>query len=94
MDPLSVGLVTGWFALHIIALFAACLTRIAAGSACEGITNLFFFAAMTVIGTMAWIAQQLDVSWTWSGITLMIMVLTAVVDFRRVSEPAHAGLER
>jgi hypothetical protein len=91
MEPGSVWLVAGWIALHAAALAAACGTRIAAGSRLESIVQLGFFAAMTFVGAAAWICQQADVAWCWSAITLVAMVLTAVVDFRRISEPAHAG---
>ena len=81
-----------WLALFAFA--SACGTRIAAGSYVEKLAQLCFFAAMAVIGAAIWIGQQLDVAWTWSAITLMAMVLTAVIDFRRVSEPAHASVGR
>ena len=94
MDALSLFALVGWIGLHLAALATACVTRIAAGSCCEGVAQFCFFAAMTAVGATAWICQQLDVTWTWSGITLMVMVLTAVVDFRRMSEPAQAAVSR
>jgi hypothetical protein len=84
--------VAGWIALHLVALASAWVTRISAGSRLEGFAQIGFLAAMAVIGAATWIGQQVDVGWTWSAVTLMTMVITAVADFRRVSEPAHAGV--
>jgi hypothetical protein len=36
----------------------------------------------------------MDAAWCWSAITLVAMVLTAVIDLRRMSEPAHVGTGR
>ena len=94
MEAGSVWFVIAWIALHIAALAAACGTRIAAGSAVENLVQLGFYAAMAGVGAATWICQHLDVTWCWSAMTLVAMVLTAVIDFRRVSEPAHAGLGR
>ena len=91
MQPGSVWFVAGWIALHLAALATACGTRVAAGSCVENVVQLGFFAAMAAIGAAAWICQHLDVAWCWSAITLVAMVLTAVIDLRRISEPAHAG---
>jgi hypothetical protein len=90
MEPGSAWIVTGWIALHIAALASACGTRIAAGSCVEAAAQLCFFAAMTLVGAAAWICQHFAGAWCWSAITLVVMVLTAVIDLRRVSEPAHA----
>lgn len=94
MDAGSVWLVIGWITLHVAALVSACGTRLAAGSCIENLVQACFFAAMAMIGAAAWICQQLEAAWCWSAITLVAMVLTAVIDFRRVSEPAHAGTDR
>jgi hypothetical protein len=94
MEPGSVWIVVGWIVLHLVALATACGTRVAAGSCVEPFAQLCFFAAMTAIGAAAWICQQLDSAWCWSAITLVAMVLTAVIDFRRMSEPAHVGAGR
>jgi hypothetical protein len=87
-------IVAGWIALHVVALAAACCTRVATNSCVEHLAQLGFFAAMAAIGAVTWFGQQANVDWTWSAITLMVMVLTAVIDFRRVGEPAHAGISR
>ena len=92
MELASNWIVAGWVSLHIMAFASACGTRIAAGSSVEGLAQLGFFAAMAAIGAATWIGQQVDVGWTWSAITLMAMVITAVIDFRRVGEPAHASI--
>jgi hypothetical protein len=92
MELASNWIVAGWVGLHIMAFASACGTRIAAGSSVESLAQLGFFAAMAAIGAATWIGQQVDVGWTWSAITLMAMVITAVIDFRRVSEPVHASV--
>jgi hypothetical protein len=92
MQPGSTWLVVGWIGLHLFAMATACGTRIAAGSHIEKIAQACFFGAMAAIGVATWICQQLDLGWTWSAITLMAMVLTAVIDFRRVGEPAAASI--
>lgn len=88
MHLASTLLVVGWIGLHLFALATACGTRIAAGSHIEKLTQVCFLAAMAAMGAVTWVCQQLDLGWTWSAITLMAMVLTAVIDFRRVGEPA------
>jgi hypothetical protein len=94
MEPGSVWFVIGWIGLHIAALATACGTRIAAGSSVETVMQLCFFAAMAAIGAAAWICQHLEAAWCWSAITLVAMVLMAVIDLRRHSEPAPAGVDR
>jgi hypothetical protein len=59
--------------------------------------QLFFFAAMAAVGAGAWVCQHQQVgSWGLSAVTLVGMVITAVIDFRRLSEPntAHATSSR
>jgi hypothetical protein len=91
MEIGSHWIVASWIALHVAALASACGTRIATNSCVEHLAQLGFFAAMAAIGAVTWFGQKVNVDWTWSAITLMAMVLTAVIDFRRVGEPAHAG---
>ncbi len=86
-------IVAGWIALHVVALASAICTRIASNSCVEHLSQLGFFAAMGTIGAVTWFGQQVNVDWTWSAITLMAMVLTAVIDFR-VIEPVHARVSR
>ena len=95
MEPGSTWIVVGWIVLHLVALASACGTRIAAGSCVENLAQLGFFAAMAVIGAAIWIGQQVDVGWTWSAITLMAMVLTAVDRFppRRASRRTPASAD-
>jgi hypothetical protein len=88
----SLWLFEAWIAFHILALGSACGTRIAAGSVLEGLAQLGFFACMAVIGAATFVCQQMEAAWVWSGITLVLMVILAVVDFRRMLEPAHARL--
>ncbi len=91
MDPGTVGAVIGWIILHVGALAAAWCTRMAAGSRIEPFVQLTFFAAMAAVGGASWICRQLEVGlWIPSAVTLMVMVLTAVIDFRRTHEPLHS----
>jgi hypothetical protein len=92
MEQASHWIVVGWIGLHLIALASACGTRLAAGSRVEGLMQLGFFAAMAAVGVATWIGQHAEIGWTWSAMTLMAMVITAVVDFRRAGEPAHASI--
>jgi hypothetical protein len=94
MDPGSIWFVIGWIVLHAAGLAAACGTRVAAGSSVERVAQFCFLAAMAAIGAAAWICQQLESAWCWSAITLVAMVLTAVIDLRRMSEPVHANAVR
>ena len=81
-----------WIALHLIALLAAYGTRIAAGSRHENLAQAVCFAAMLMIGGAIWLCQQAQAgSWGLSAATLMAMVLTAVVDFRKLGEPRSVG---
>jgi hypothetical protein len=87
-------LVFSWIALHVLAFATACGTRLAVGSRVENAMQLFFFAALAAVGVGAWVCQHQQVgSWGLSAVTLVGMVITAVIDFRRFSEPsaAHAA---
>src|SRR3954454_15496750 len=76
-----------WVALHIAALGAAYGTRVAAGSRLEGLTQAVFYAAMLMMGLTIWACQQVHAgAWGLSSVTLIAMVLTAVVDFRKLGE--------
>jgi urea transporter len=92
MDPGSICAVAGWVALHVAALLSAAFTRIAAGSQMELIAQISFLAAMTAVGLTALFCHQFapDLA-TVSGVTLIVMVLTAVLDFTRTYEPATPG---
>jgi hypothetical protein len=90
MDLGTVGAVIGWIFLHVGALAAAWCTRMAAGSRLEPLVQIAFFAAMAAVGGAAWVCRQQEVGlWIPSAVTLMVMVLTAVIDFRRTHEPLH-----
>jgi hypothetical protein len=87
LDPISDCAIIGWASLHVGALAAAWGTRIAAGSRFEVPAQLACFFAMAAVGGAAWICRVLDLGlWIVSGITLVAMVLTAVIDFRRSHE--------
>jgi hypothetical protein len=76
-----------WIALHIGALAVAYGTRVAAGSCVEGLTQVVFYAAMLIMALAIWACQQVhDGAWGLSVVTLIAMVLTAVVDFRKLGE--------
>jgi hypothetical protein len=81
-----------WVALHITALAAAYGTRVAAGSRLEGLTQAVFYAAMVMIGFAIWACQQVQAgAWGLSAVTLIAMVLTAIVDFRKLGEHRSAS---
>jgi hypothetical protein len=83
-------IVFAWIAMHLAALAAAYGTRVAAGSRLENLAQVVCFAAMAVIGFAVWISQQTQAgAWGLSAATLMAMVLTAVVDFRRLHDSHH-----
>lgn len=88
-------IVFAWISLHLAALAAAYGTRVAAGSRHENLAQFICFGAMAVIGIAVWISQQTQAgSWGLSATTLMAMVLTAVVDFRRLHEHSPSGHSR
>jgi hypothetical protein len=81
-----------WVALHIAALATAYGTRVAAGSCLEILSQFVFFAAMLIVGFAIWACQQVHPgAWGLSAITLIGMVLTAVVDFRKLGEHRSVG---
>lgn len=81
-----------WVALHIAAVGVAYGTRVAAGSRLEGLTQVIFYATMLLMGLTIWACQQVQTSaWGLSAITLIAMVLTAVVDFRKLGEQRSVG---
>jgi len=81
-----------WVALHIAALAVAYGTRVAAGSRVESLTQVIFYAAMLMMGLAIWACQQVHAgAWGLSAITLVAMVLTAVVDFRKLGEHRSMG---
>jgi hypothetical protein len=91
MDATSLGLVVGWLVLHAGALLWAWATRIALGTRLEVPMQIGFFVAMSGVAGAAWVSKQLDLAiWIVSAVTLMAMVLTAVIDFRRLGEPVES----
>lgn len=90
MDADPAWIVLVWISLHLAALAAAYGTRVAAGSRLENLAQFICLTAMAVIGIAVWISQQTQAgSWGLSASTLMAMVLTAVVDFRKLHESHH-----
>lgn len=92
MDIGSDWIVVGWIALHTLALACAGGTRVAAGSRLEWLAQLGFYVALSAVGIATWVGPRVEAGWTWSAMTFMAMVITAVVDFRRDAEPAHAAV--
>jgi hypothetical protein len=81
------GWIIVWISLHIAALAAAYGTRVAAGSRFESLIQAVFYAAMLMMGAAVWACQQVHAgAWGLSAVTLIGMVLTAVVDFRKLGE--------
>ncbi len=79
--------IVAWVSLHIAAVVAAYGTRVAAGSSLEGLIQAVFYAAMLMMGAAIWACQQAHAgAWGLSAVTLIAMVLTAVVDFRKLGE--------
>ncbi len=90
MEVNHIWVVSAWISLHLAAILAAYGTRVAAGSRLESIAQFACFALMAVIGAAIWISQQTQAgSWGLSASTLMAMVLTAVVDFRKWHDSYH-----
>ena len=51
-----------------------------------------FYAAMLMVGLAIWACQQVHAgAWGLSAVTLIAMVLTAVVDFRKLGEHRSVG---
>ena len=89
MESASAGIIVGWFVLHALALALAWGTRLAAGSRIEFLMQLTFLAVMAAIGGAALVGQRVDIEiWPVSAVVLMVMVLMAVIDFRRLGETA------
>ena len=94
MDAGYAWIVCAWIALHVAALATAYGTRVAAGSRVENLAQLMCLAAMLMIAAAIWFCQQAQAgSWGMSAATLMAMVLTVVVDFRKLHDSPHAVSE-
>jgi hypothetical protein len=84
--------IAAWIALHIAALATAYGTRITVGSCLEGVIQILFYAAMLLMGAAIWACQQVHAgAWGLSAVTLIAMVLTAVVDFRKLGDPCSVS---
>ena len=84
--------IAAWVALHIVALAVAYGTRVAAGSCLESVAQVAFFATLLMMGLAIWICQQAQAgAWGLSAVTLIAMILTAVVDFRKLGEHRSVG---
>ncbi len=94
MSIASAWLLIGWIALHVLAFAWACGTRVAAGSCVEGLAHVGFYVALGLVGIAMLVGRQVEIGWIWSALTFMAMVITAIVDFRHVGEPAAVGIHR
>jgi hypothetical protein len=91
MDAGYAPIVCVWIAFHVAALAAAYGTRVAAGSRVEILAQFMCLAAMLMVAAAIWVCQQTQAgSWGLSAATLMAMVLTVVVDFRKLHDGTHA----
>lgn len=91
MDAANAWIVA-WISLHIVALATAFGTRIAVGSCLESLFQIAFYAAMLMMGGAIWACQQTHAgAWGLSAVTLIAMVLTAVVDFRKLGDARSVG---
>jgi len=89
MNFLSAWHVAGFVALHFGAIACALGTRVASGSRYERVFQSLFLPALGAIGAATWNCHSTDFGIEIpSGITLIVMVLLAVTDFRRTHEPA------
>jgi hypothetical protein len=88
MDSLSLSTVTVLALLHVAALFAAWSTRLTNGSRLESLSQLACFAGMIAVGAAGCFCCQIELGFSLpSGVTLVVMVLAAVADFRPTQEP-------
>jgi hypothetical protein len=90
MESVPSELLVSWLAIHASAVLCAVATRLSAGSRAETAMHLLFFVSLAVVGVTAWFCQHLGFElWVPSGVAMVIMVVTAVSDFRRTHEPVH-----
>lgn len=86
------GWIAAWILFHITAIAIAYATRVSTGSSLEGLVQIAFFTAMLVMGGAIWACQQVHAgAWGLSAVTLIVMVLTAVVDFRKLHDHRTVG---
>ncbi len=91
MTSFSTVSLVAFVALHVLAVASAWGTRVAAGSRAEGCIQLTCLLSMAGLGISAWYGHGDDLGLgILSGLTLVVVVLTAVTDFRRTHEPAYA----
>jgi hypothetical protein len=60
----------------------------------EGLAQVGFYVALTLVGGAMMMGRQVDVGWIWSALTFMAMVITVVIDFQHGAEPATVGVRR
>jgi hypothetical protein len=87
MDVLSLGGLSGLLCLHVIALVIAWGTRLTHGSPLEPVLQLGCLLAMAGVAACGLFCCQIELGFSLpSGVTLVVMVLAAVADFRPTQE--------
>jgi hypothetical protein len=90
MAPVATPVLCAYIAFHLAALACAWGTRLAIDTRIEGLVQVAFFGALAAVGLVTWTSHLLEPGFGIpSGVTLVVMVLMAVIDFRRTHEPAH-----
>ena len=91
MELVSIWAINGFLALHLGAIGCAFGTRVAVGSRCERPFQILFVLALGAVGMATWYCRSESLGLGIpSGMTLIVMVLLAVIDFRKTHEPAHS----
>jgi putative Ca2+/H+ antiporter (TMEM165/GDT1 family) len=90
MTLLAAWPLASFLTFHLGAIACAVATRIAAHTRFEALFHALFVVTLAAVGVSTWLGHADDRgSGIPSGITFIAMVLVAVIDFRRTSEPAH-----
>lgn len=79
----ATSLQCGWVAIHLLGLFTACLVRIYANTAAEGLLQAGLLVNLAAVAVATLAGEQFAWPlWTVSGATLAMMIVIAVADFR------------
>ena len=74
-------------AIQVLGLSSACLARLSEGFGFQSLCQFAFFGCLALVATATVVSSQLGPNhWHTSGITLAVMVVLAVCDFRRGHE--------
>jgi hypothetical protein len=89
MDAITIETQSGLIVVHALALAIAWGTRLANGSRLESLLQFGFLLAMLGVAACGLLCCQIELGFSIpSGVTLIVMVLAAVADFRPTQEPA------